>query len=167
MATPTTLPAAFVAGAILTADQQNNLRGAFRVLQVISTAPITTLTAFNSTVFKDATDMTLSITPSSATSKILVVVQSNFYNSGGNAANGLNIKLFRGATDIYSPHILLGYSNVAQAMSGGWSCIYLDSPATTSATTYKIQGSNGVNANNTQINGNGASSTFTLLEISA
>ena len=36
MATPTTLPAAFVSGAILTADQMNNLRGAFRVLQVVT-----------------------------------------------------------------------------------------------------------------------------------
>ena len=35
MATPTNLPASFVAGAILTAAQQNDLRGAFRVLQVV------------------------------------------------------------------------------------------------------------------------------------
>jgi hypothetical protein len=31
MATPTNLPASFVSGAILTAAQQNDLRGAFRV----------------------------------------------------------------------------------------------------------------------------------------
>jgi hypothetical protein len=33
MATPTNLPATFVAGNVLTAAQQNGLRGAFRVLQ--------------------------------------------------------------------------------------------------------------------------------------
>jgi hypothetical protein len=167
MATPTTLPAAFVAGAVLTASQQNNLRGAFRVLQVVSTAPITNLTAFNSTTMTDATNMTLSITPSSTTSKVLVVVQSNYFNSGGNAGNGMAIDLLRGASVIYSPYRLLGYTGTALANAGGWSIFYLDSPATTSATTYKIQANNAVNANNMQINGNGSSSTFSLMEISA
>jgi hypothetical protein len=36
MATPTTLPASFVAGSILTAAELNDLRGAFRVLQVVN-----------------------------------------------------------------------------------------------------------------------------------
>ncbi len=136
------------------------------VLQVVSVV-VTNLTAFNSTTFSDATNMTLSITPKSTTSKVLVNVQSNFFNSGGNAGNGLNINLLRDSTVIYSPHRLLGYSNTLLAMAGGWSCVFLDSPATTSATTYKIQGSNNVAANNSQINGVGMSSTITLMEISA
>jgi hypothetical protein len=167
MATPTTLPAAFVAGAILTADQQNNLRGAFRVLQVLTTGTLSTLSAFNSTTYADATGFSLSITPSSATSKVLVIVQSNYFNSGGNAGNGMYVQLLRGASSVYVPHALLGYSGLAQAQAGGWDCMYLDSPATTSATTYKIQAKNAVNANNVQINGNGAASTMFLLEISA
>jgi hypothetical protein len=44
MATPTTLPASFVAGNILTAAQLNNLRGAFRVLQVVQATDATLTT---------------------------------------------------------------------------------------------------------------------------
>jgi hypothetical protein len=113
----------------------------------------------------DATNMNLSITPKSTTSKVMVLVQSNYYNSGGNAGNAMAIDLLRGASVIYSPYRYIGYTGTALPNSGGWSITYLDSPATTSATTYKIQGNNAVNANNMQINGNGASSTFTLMEI--
>ena len=57
------------------------------------------------------------------------------------------MKLLRGATDIYLP-AGSAYSNAffnaggATNVQGNWFCPvqYLDSPATTSATTYKIQG---------------------------
>jgi hypothetical protein len=44
MATPTTLPATFVAGNVLEAEQLNDLRGAFRVLQTVSTTKTDTFT---------------------------------------------------------------------------------------------------------------------------
>ena len=72
MATPTNLPAAFVSGAILTADQMNNLRGAFRVLQVIRDTDTTTRSTTSSS-FTDVTGVSVTITPQSTTSNILVI----------------------------------------------------------------------------------------------
>lgn len=167
MATPTTLPAAFVSGAILTATQQNDLRGAFRVLQVLTTGSVTTNSTSATNTFVDATGLSLSITPSSATNKVFVIVQSNYFNSGGNAGNGMDVQLLRGASVISSPHTRLGFSNTPLVQSGDFSVFFLDSPATTLATTYKIQFRNLVSANNVQINNSSATSTMMLMEISA
>ena len=52
MATPTTLPATFVAGNVLTAAQMNDLRGAFRVLQIVSTTKTDTFTTSNTNTVK-------------------------------------------------------------------------------------------------------------------
>ncbi len=84
MATPTTLPAAFVSGAVLTADQMNNLRGAFRVLQVVSATTATAVT--NNTNVQADTGLTATITPQSTSSKILVMVsQAGCEKTAGNA----------------------------------------------------------------------------------
>ena len=167
MATPTTLPAAFVSGAVLTAAQQNDLRGAFRVLQVLTTGSVATNTVSATNTFIDATGISLSITPSSATSKVFVMVQSNYFQSSGSAGNGMDVQLLRGATVISSPHTRLGFASTTIVQSGAFSIFYLDSPATTAATTYKIQFRNLVAANNVQINAAGATSTMMLMEISA
>jgi hypothetical protein len=167
MATPTTLPAAFVSGAILTAAQQNDLRGAFRVLQVLTTGSVATNTVSATNTFVDATGISLTITPSSATNKVLVIVQSNYFQSSGNANNGMDVQLLRGASVISSPHTRLGFASTTIVQSGAFSVLYLDSPATTSATTYKIQFRNQLAANNVQINAAGATSTMILMEISA
>jgi hypothetical protein len=87
MATPTNLPASFVSGAILTADQMNNLRGAFRVLQVIrdtdTASPSTT-----STSFTDVSGVSVTITPQSTTSNILVI--ASFLGVVVNSSTGQN-----------------------------------------------------------------------------
>jgi len=72
MAAVTTLPAAFTVGQVLTSTQMNNLRGAFRILQVVSTTLTSTFTS-SSTTFTNMTGLTVSITPSFNTSKILVI----------------------------------------------------------------------------------------------
>lgn len=100
----------------------------------------------SSTTYTDVTDLSVAITPTSASNKVLIIAQiayalannnfsANFRISGGNATN------YVGA----SPS-----SRVAAAF-GGWSVtnqslltpsgsiVYLDSPATTSATTYVVQ----------------------------
>lgn len=170
MATPTTLPASFNAGAILTAAQMNNLRGAFRVLQVVSTAPFTNAT--NSTNVAADTGMSLSITPTSATSKVLVLVNhSNVWKSAANAGNAVQITLLRGASAIYFITTAAAYTNSLDQNMITVSGVYLDSPATTSATTYKTQFNNTANTAQVAIGysiGTGVpQSSMTLLEISA
>ena len=167
MVTPTALPTAFVAGDILTAANQNLLRGGFRVLQVVfgSTAVQATV---GTTTFTD-TGLTATITPQAATNKILVIVnQAACYKSAGDASNGLELKLVRGATVIQQFAYLGGYTNSTVQNRFNVSTTYLDSPNTTSATTYKTQFANAVASNEVGVQvGNIAVSTITLMEISA
>lgn len=166
MATPTNLPAAFSAGAILTSTQQNALRGAFRILQVVQ-GTTTTITSNSTTTYADTT-LTASITPQSATSKILVMVShGSIFKSGGNAFNGVNLRLVRGATVISTFGAGVGYTGTALDLTSSCSTVYLDSPATTSATTYKTQFANNFAAALAQVQTSSSMSTITLLEVSA
>lgn len=178
MATPTTLPAAFTAGQVLTAAQMNNLRGAFRVLQIVSTTKTDRFTT-SSTSYTDVTGLSVSITPSATSSKIFVLFSGN--GSGATGAAAVHLRMMRGATAI---DIGDAAGSRTQATTGGisdsseffsMSAVFLDSPATTSATTYSIQ----VRSNGTGIAINGAvndtdlsqrartTSTITVMEISA
>lgn len=115
-----------------------------KVLQVVS-AVYSTQTDITSTTMTD-TGLSVSITPSSASSKVLILVsqQLMFYRTAKQAAGGL--RLLRGASEIFE---VAGTSTVGLIAEGtGWtdsyygssfSLVYLDSPATTSATTYKTQ----------------------------
>ena len=181
MATPTTLPAAFVAGQILTAAQMNDLRGAFRVLQVVSVAKTDTFTTSSGT-FVDVTGLTVSITPSSATSKILILATV----TGNGQLNVASLQgiLVRGATpiavgDAAGSRTQTSFGNIENNLSDQVTApiMFLDSPATTSSTTYKIQVRSTAAAETVVINRsfgdtNAVSqargiSTITVMEISA
>ena len=167
MATPTNLPAAFVAGAILTADQQNSLRGAFRVLQVVA-ATTSTVTQNNTNTFADTT-LTATITPQATTSKILVLVSQNgVYKTVGSSQSGCDIQLLRGATVVSSLSKNAAYNNTDSRNDIGSVCGFvLDSPTTTSATTYKTQFRNATNATGVLVQNAGEASNIVLCEISA
>jgi hypothetical protein len=167
MATPTTLPAAFVSGAVLTADQMNNLRGAFRVLQVVSATTATAVT--NNTNVQADTGLTATITPQSTSSKILVMVsQAGCEKTAGNANNALNLFLYRGASQILQFAYAGGFTGTTLQLDLSFATTYLDSPATTSATTYKTTFANFTNAAGVIVQvGSVAASTITLMEISA
>jgi len=112
------------------------------VVQVKS-ATKTTSFSTTSTSMVDVTDVTISITPTSASNKVFVIV-SGLTGSGDNA-NTWRINLLRDSTDIAqstgsgaSDQTLSPFTASATA-GDGFSIAFLDSPATTSATTYKIQ----------------------------
>jgi hypothetical protein len=135
MATPTTLPASFSAGAVLTASQLNNMRGAFRILQIVS-ATRSTLFTSSSTTYTDVTTMTATITPSATSSQVLV-----WFTTAGVGANGTADvlgRLLRGASSICETAFVAGVI-AGNNESRPTTVFYLDSPATTSATTYKLQ----------------------------
>ena len=95
-----TLPAA--TGTILTTASSGQIipKAALptgSVLQVVN-ATYSTLTSSSSGSYSD-TGLTASITPTSSTSKILVIVSQSCLNCGS-ATNGINIKLVRGSTDL-------------------------------------------------------------------
>jgi hypothetical protein len=165
MATPTSLPASFVDGNVLNASELNNLRGAFRVLQVV-TATYSTQTTSSSNVFAD-TGLTASITPSATSNKILVVVQQAGCGKTSSDTEA-QFQLLRGATNISTFATQIGLtSSSATNIVGTQGVIYLDSPATTSSTTYKTQFRSVANTANAVVQSNGCMSTIALLEISA
>jgi hypothetical protein len=167
MATPTNFPTPAVAGEILTAAYVNQLAGAFRVLQVVY-GFTTTNTIEDAGVYKDTT-LTATITPQSTTNKILVMVcQNGLLKNNGNLNNGLNLRLMRGATNLGIFLTAGGYTATAtDNIFGGVAINVLDSPATTSATTYKTQMANQFAAANVQTQFGNDLSTIVLLEISA
>ena len=142
MATPTTLPSTFTSGQVLTAAQMNNLRGAFRILQVVSTAKTDAFTT-TSTSFTDVTGLSVSITPSATSSKILVMA---YVMAGVSGDIALNARLMRDTTAIFigdtagsRPRDTFYTGFNAANLGMPFSPVFLDSPNTTSATTYKVQ----------------------------
>ena len=143
--------------------------GGGKVLQVVNAT--TQTGAGNSTSTYADTNLTATITPTSATSKILVLVSQN--GCGKNTSDtSVNLILLRDASTIVTAESAGGWTNsTAHNYIGGISINYLDSPATTSATTYKTQyKSYGNNARVYVNTGQGATdstSSITLLEIGA
>jgi hypothetical protein len=162
MATPTTLPATFVSGNVLTAAQMNNLRGAFRILQVVegttSTAVSSTSTAFVTT------GLSASITPSSTSSKVLVIATS-VLGTDGSVFSGQVSALFRGTVAGTNIAQMLTFTSSNSGVSQ--SMIKLDSPNTTSAQTYTL----GMRTNSASTviyaNRENSFSSIILMEISA
>lgn len=108
------------------------------VLQVVSTTKTDTFSTA-STSFIDITGFNVSITPTSSSSKILIV--GTLTSSAGlqGSISGY-AQLVRNSTAVGNGSGGLGTNNSADAaFTTSWPFVYLDSPATTSATTYKIQ----------------------------
>ena len=116
-----------------------------KVVQVVSTFKNDTFSTTSGT-FTDVTGLSVSITPTSTSSTILVLAASNFSYSVGNSPVVFN--LVRNSTNIAQPSTTPTYNGTVTPYSAGnisdqsgqWSINFLDSPATTSATTYKVQG---------------------------
>jgi hypothetical protein len=167
---------------IIRADKwQNALGVAYNaVLQVVSTTKTDTFTT-TSTTYGDITGLTATITPKFSNSKILVLAQisvsgKNNLGVGAFRLNGGNSSTYVGAasgTTVQGVFGGLTTPNLASVIFSQ-SIVYLDSPATTSATTYAVQARSGtgdslfVNRSDTEADGaknvRGASS-ITVIEI--
>ena len=165
MATPTALPTSFVAGQILTAGDQNLLRGAFRVLQVVSgvlTSAVTTSSATLAT-----TGLTATITPQYTTSKILVLANISSCKTAA-TITGIELAFFRGASNVQTIEKNLGYNTSSTTNIINASGMLFDSPATIAATTYTLYFARSTGTGVVEVNnGSNTTSTITLLEISA
>ena len=142
--------------------------GGGKVLQVVS-ATTTTAVSLSTTTPTDTT-LTATITPSSSSSKILVLLSQHFFwNRNGTEATVKYIVL-RDATQIYdldSSSMFSNYVASATQIQGrnNIAISYLDSPNTTSATTYKTQA--WIATTSTANFNNGATSSIVLMEIGA
>jgi hypothetical protein len=143
--------------------------GGGKVLQVVFASygsPVSSTSATYAT-----TNVTASITPSSASSKVMILGSLCIgTNPGTSGYNGVALKLVRDSTDIN----LMGNNNMSVnndtgVKQGFASCSYLDSPATTSATTYVFKFAR-PGAGTVYINADGGgydNSTIILMEIGA
>ena len=147
-----------------------------KVLQVVSVVKTDTFTHTSSS-FTDVTGLSVAITPSSASNKILILTQLNV---GTNSARGgINIvrtstSILLGDTSSNRTRTSMAVCSAANEQTFAGNIIFLDSPNTTSATTYKIQvsieGSSSIHINRSHTDVNNAThyrgaSTLTLIEI--
>ena len=141
-----------------------------KIGQVVTTTTSST-TSTNSTTFSNVTNFNVTITPTLSTSKILILCDYNMTLSGlmGSSAGGSltfgYAGLGRGSTNIYSQaqggifSSSLGSNDIAlvQRQQMG----FIDSPATTAATTYHLQ----VRSNGTPISVQMGQGTITVMEV--
>ena len=156
-----TLPA--VTGNVLTDTSPK----AGNVIQVVNVT-YATYGSTTSTSYAD-TGLTASITPSSSSSKVLVIVSlSGVGKSGSNTS--AKYQLVRGSTAILGIDNGVGFTNTTGFGISSATANYLDSPSTTSSTTYKVQYGIDVSGGTVYINynqNNISTSTITLMEIAA
>jgi len=135
-----------------------------QVLQVVN-ATGGGSTSTSSTSYIDTT-LSATITPKFATSKILVMVNHGVSGADSATSAGVSWNLLRGSTSIFSDNGFYAHPTITYMYAQGWTTSYLDSPATTSATTYKTQiksaGGSGIT-----IDQAGSTAKITLMEISA
>jgi hypothetical protein len=141
-------------------------------VQVISTTKTDTFSMSGST-FTDITGLSVTITPTSASNRIFIIV--NFGVSSSSTAGLNTYNLVRGSTNISQPATtptfagtMVGYLDIGDnVLPVGFH--FLDSPATTSATTYKVQmkSNSGTQYINRRSSTDSAfTSTITVMEIS-
>tara|TARA_R100001163_G_scaffold64360_1_gene58384 strand:+ start:241 stop:765 length:525 start_codon:yes stop_codon:yes gene_type:complete len=152
------------------------------IIQIKQTTKTDTFSSTSSS-FTDITGMSVTITPTSNTSKILVSFSLGCFQNG-TAGSRAFVNIVRDSTDILLGDATTGHectyavctrsanNNHIQIPVSGQ---VLDSPTTTSATTYKLQGSVGNDGGTMTLNkpntvdaqsGN-AASTITVMEVSA
>ena len=161
------LPA--TSGTILTTASQSIPSAALPVGSVLQVVQGTTSTqvSSSSSTYAD-TGATATITPKFSTSKILVLLTMN--GIGKETSNtSVDLKLQKNSSDLSIFTVnTVGYTgNTSITFPGCSAYNYLDSPATTSATTYKVQFASHGNNAVVYIQLNSSISTITLMEIAA
>jgi hypothetical protein len=147
--------------------------GGGKVLQVIQDTLVGVISTTSGGSYVD-TGLEVTITPSSVSSRILVMVCCNGVRKTEGYTNSAGeIRLVRGATEIMPVGgERLGFTNTtARNNIGSVSFNLVDSPATTSATTYKVQYFTNVSAAAFFINdydgSNDVTSSIIVMEIGA
>lgn len=162
-----TLPAN--TGTVLTSASNTNFP-AGSVVQVVN-ATYSTETSIVSTSYTN-TGLSASITPSSTSNKILVIVGQTIIAARTTASQIGSVNLVRGSTQVMEITRALGLE--AGVGTGGQyvnfgtiGFSYLDSPSTTSSTTYKTQAkaSSTANSGYVECQSGSATSTLTLIEV--
>jgi hypothetical protein len=180
-ATAASTPAVLTVGAndtVLTADSSTATglkwaapAGGGKVLQVVNT----TLTSGNftttSTSFVDVTGLSASITPVSTGSKIMMFLTATCFasNTSGGGQVDMRFALVRTSTILTEARFdLENNTGTSTGLGLPLTFTYVDSPSTTSATTYKLQVKKVNFSNEVTVNANTTNKAMlTLMEIGA
>tara|TARA_B100000945_G_C20374975_1_gene594084 strand:+ start:16 stop:564 length:549 start_codon:yes stop_codon:yes gene_type:complete len=161
------------AGTVTAATLASGVGG--KILQVLN-GSTSTESSTSSTTFAD-NGLSLAITPSATSSKILVMVNVGVQSTANTYNAGISIKILRDSTTIHTPFLTNELYGFYYASSGNanmydrYPLTVLDSPNTTSAITYKTQHASlsSSHTSKSQPSGSGGTSTsyITLMEIAA
>jgi hypothetical protein len=131
------------------------------VLQVINATDATGRSTISTSFVTASNTLSVTITPSSASNKILILVSSALYSPSDSE---MYVTIYRGATNLGSSNgLAITRDGVVNAMCNA-GINYLDSPATTSATTYQVYFRN-TDSTNSTLNRSGVKGSITCLEI--
>tara|TARA_R100000654_G_scaffold21510_1_gene43374 strand:- start:45 stop:554 length:510 start_codon:yes stop_codon:yes gene_type:complete len=150
---------------IITSDGSGVITSSkFKIGQVIQGTTTSELTSTSSS-YAD-TGLTASITPTSTSSKVLIFISQNGVRKQSNHTNNaINIKLLRDSTDISTFFLYSLYTGTSLDLYGATLSVnFLDTPASTSAITYKTQYAN-YGTGNIRIQDASSMSTITLMEV--
>ena len=139
------------ANEVITTDGSGNLSftpsGSGKVKNHVYPTPITAETEITTETFTD-TGLTATITPVATTSKILVMIDQQYYFTRSARSGGFGIRVLRDATSIHNPvqgsdgpfEYWFDSSSISNVQAYGRATMtILDSPGTTSAIVYKTQ----------------------------
>jgi len=132
------------------------------VLQVVQGASYSQDSTTGNTFI--ASNLSASITPSSTSSKIIIQVSSVCTNTGNGQGN---YTIYRGATNLSSSaqNTFNQYFNSSGYSFVPITMVYLDSPSTTSSTTYAVYFKTSSGSTTTYFGSSNIEQTITLMEI--
>jgi hypothetical protein len=137
-----------------------------KVLQVIQDTDSTFRS--NATTTYQTTGLSQAITPSSASSKILIMAAVTYRVTDEATTNNISFRIRRGSTTIIEDTYVAQKANSVY-LGTRYTQIYLDSPSTTSSTTYELQFMNPNGTANALVQAGGADNqaVMILMEIGA
>jgi len=154
------MPVSFIQNASIAAGAgiSTSKLGAGSVLQVVSSTKTDTFSSSATGSWLDVTGLSVTITPSSASNKVMVF--GRITGMGTSTVTRLQMRLVRDSTaisigDAAGSRLQVSGNELYVAEIGaylGSVATFLDSPSTTSATTYKIQIRNGNAAGTVYLN---------------
>jgi len=130
-----------------------------KVLQVVQATDETARSTTSGTYVTASNTLSVSITPSSTSNKILILTNTPTYQSSSGAT--MNAAIFKDASQLK----YISYNFQRNDNSNVINAIYLDSPSSTSSISYDIRFS--ISTGTGYINASGSIGTITAMEIAA
>ena len=138
--------------------------GGGKIHQLVQSPIVTSVQSTTSTSYVDMTNLTLDITPSATSSKILLIAQIAFKSAGSSYWTA--ITALRDSTDLGQATYGLGRVNDDSYQAIPVCITYFDSPSSTSQLTYQVY-MKGTNGNTAKVAANGSHAVITAFEIAA